>query len=173
MKCVFMVDGQPCPNSANDGVCEEHRDDAYAILAGDSPRCAHGPLWSEACDRCGRESAVRRLKDANAVDAVQQGRFEADLRRADAALRLLRVELSRVDIEAKLGPNGGDPVATHLWLVGGEGRGYHVDVEDVKGDDRLTMCIRWGNRLAVRAAGVHTEVVGAVVTYLRGAKSRR
>lgn len=167
-ECIF----KGCSRAAKkNGVCATHELDGLALAVGQSPRCSHGALWSDACDDCERKSATRALSDANAVDAAKQGRIDADLRARDAVLRLLSVELTRRDIPNRLGPNGGVPIATHLGVTPKDGRVYRVDVDEANAE-YVALAVCWGSRLMIRAGGFTGEVVGAVTTFFAGAHSR-
>ena len=174
--CVF----KNCKKVTDNGVCDEHTVDAVAVLKGAAPRCSHNRLWSDECLDCHRESTHRKLYDENVASFLETSAglgvgashaLTASLKRRDVALRLLQVELRRVDVQSKLGPNGGESVATHLGVPAADGRMCRVDVDE-DSEDRVTMSVFWGDRTLLTAGGTTAEVVGALTTYFIGVKLR-
>lgn len=174
--CVF----KGCKRVTDNGVCDEHSVDAVMVMQGAEPRCPHNRLWSDECTDCHRESSHRKLYDENVARLLEASAgfgvaassvLTVSLKRRDAALRLLQVELTRADIPSKLGPNGGEPIATHLGVAASDGRMCRVDVDE-DSEDRVTMSVFWGDRTLISSGGITAEVVGALTTYFIGVKLR-
>ena len=160
-----------CPfNGCNDpvldnGACEGHQKAAALVIRGMPPACIHGVPLIDDCLKCGGEAARRRLADANTVNAATQGRYSEAMRDVDAKLCELARLLAERDIQVKLGPHGGRPVATHLGLPGADGRVYAIRYE--ANADNVGYTVHWGDLWVITA-----QEPGAIVTYFVGLRMR-